>query len=282
MRRLIVAAAVFAGLAFAAEQNDVEFARPGGFSLTLDYKIPDGDGPFPTAIIVHGGGWAHGNKRMYVTPLFDVLASAGFEWYTINYRLAPAYQFPAAVEDVESAVRWVKANAAKYKVDTSRIVLLGESAGGYLVAYVGAHPSSRDARVRAVVDFYGPNDLLIETAKLRSQPFDPAKPRPGLLDFLGFHTWQDAGAVEKLHDTSPQNLVNRNMPPFLFIHGTADEMVPYEQSPNMCAAMKKVSVPCEVIAVEGGRHGMENWEKDAAVTHWKTEMVAWLQRTLGR
>jgi alpha-L-fucosidase 2 len=278
---MIVAAVVLAGMAYAAEQNDVEFARPGGFSLTLDYRIPDGDGPFPTAIIVHGGGWAHGNKRMYVTPLFDVLAGAGYSWFTINYRLAPAYQFPAAVEDVESAVRWVKANAAKYKVDTSRIVLLGESAGGYLVAYAGAHPSSSDARVRAVVDFYGPNDLLIETEKLRSVPFDPAKPRPGLLDFLGFHTWQDAGAVQKLHDTSPANLVNKDMPPFLFIHGTADEMVPYEQSPNMCAAMKKAGVPCDVIAVEGDHHGMENWEKDAAMTHWKADMVAWLRRTLG-
>jgi alpha-L-fucosidase 2 len=120
----------------------VEFARPGGFLLTLDYKIPEGSGPFPTAIIVHGGGWAHGHKRMYVTPLFDVLSGTGYAWFTINYRLAPKYQFPAAVEDVESAVRWVKENAAQYKLDKSRIVLLGESAGGYLVAYVGAHPGS--------------------------------------------------------------------------------------------------------------------------------------------
>jgi dipeptidyl aminopeptidase/acylaminoacyl peptidase len=135
--------------------------------------------------------------------------------------------------------------------------------------------------VRAVVDFYGPNDLLIETAKLRAQTFDPAKARPGLLDLLGLHTWQDAGAVEKLHDTSPQNLVNKDMAPFLFIHGTADELVSYEQSPNMCAAMKKAA-ECEVTSVEQGRHGMENWERDATMTHWKAEMVAWLGRTLGK
>jgi acetyl esterase len=230
---------------------------------------------------VHGGGWAHSNKRTYVTPLFDVLSDVGYAWFAINYRLAPAYQFPAAVEDVESAVRWVKENAAKYTLDTGRIVLLGEPAGGYLVGYVGARPSGSGARVQAAVDFYGPNDLLIETAKLRAQPFDPAKPRSGLLDFLGLHTWQDAGAVEKLHDASPHNLVNEDIAPFLFIHGTADEMVPDEQSPNMCAAMKKAGVVRGDLRGRG-THGIENWEKDATMTHWKAEMVAWLKQTLGK
>src|SRR5437588_5668360 len=149
MRRILWSL-MFAAAAFGVEQNDVEFARPGGVPLALDLKVPDGDGPFPVAIIVHGGSFSHGNKRSYVTPLFDALSNAGFAWFTINYRLAPDYQFPAAFDDVESAVLWVKGNAAKYHVDERRIALIAESAGGYLVAYAGTLPNP-GAHVAAVV-----------------------------------------------------------------------------------------------------------------------------------
>src|SRR5712692_9550595 len=282
MRKILLLALMLAPLAIAVEQNDVEFAKPGGVAMTLDLRVPDGKGPFPAAIIVHGGSFSHGHKRTYVTPLFDVLSNAGFAWFTINYRLVPDHQFPAAVEDVGSAVRWVKANAAKYHVNAGRIALIGESAGGYLVAYAGAHPE-RGAGVAAVVDFYGPNDLVLETEKRRSEPDDPTKPHsPGLMEFLGFKSWHDAGVVERLRAVSPTTLISKQMPPFLFIHGNDDEQVPYEQSPKMCAAMRKAGGKCEVITVEGGRHGMMSWEKDASKLHWKQEMVAWLERTLGK
>jgi alpha-L-fucosidase 2 len=282
MRKVIVLVLLIAGAAGAAEQNDVEFARPGGFPLTLDLKTPEGNGPFPAAIIVHGGSFSHGNKRTYVTPLFDVLTNAGFAWFTINYRLAPDFQFPAAVDDVENAVRWVKANAGKYKVDARRLALIGESAGGYLVAYAGASAKG-DARVAAVVDFYGPNDLVLQTEKRRSEREDPSKPHsPGLLEFMGFQSWQDAGVVEKLRRLSPTSLISKSMPPFLFIHGDADEQVPYQQSPQMCEAMQKAGAKCKVITVAGGRHGMMNWEKNAPMLAWKPELAAWLQHTLAR
>ncbi len=281
MRKILPLALVLIPAAFALEQNDVEFARPGGVSMTLDLKTPERSGPFPAAIIVHGGSFSHGNKRTYVTPLFDALSGAGFAWFTINYRLSPDYQFPAAVDDVESAVRWVKANAAKYHVDAKRIALIGESAGGYLVAYVGVHPG-RGANVAAVVDFYGPNNLVLQTEKRRSEP-DPAKPPgPGLMEFLGFKSWRDAGVVEKLRAVSPTTLISKRMPPFLFMHGNADEQVPYEQSPKMCDAMRKAGAKCEVVTVEGGHHGMMNWEKDPAMAHWKHDMTAWLTNTLAR
>src|SRR5258707_10630937 len=126
MRKILLLTLMPAALAAAMDQNDVEFARPGGVSMTLDLHLPDGKGPFPAAIIVHGGSFSHGNKRTYVTPLFDVLSNAGFAWFTINYRLAPDYQFPAAVDDVQSAVIWVKSNAPKYRIDPKRVVLIGE------------------------------------------------------------------------------------------------------------------------------------------------------------
>ena len=90
-------------------------------------------------------------------PLFEPLANAGFAWFSIDYRMAPEFKFVDTREDVSAAIRWVKANAKKYHVDASKIVLIGESAGGLLVNYAGTH-EAKDTRVAAVVDFYGPVD----------------------------------------------------------------------------------------------------------------------------
>ena len=127
---LAVLAAFTATAAWAESRKDVEFARPGGFSLTLDAWVPDGEGPFPTVIVVHGGGFTGGDTQTYVKPLFDPLTKAGFTWFTINYRLAPQFPFPAAIEDVEAAIRWVKKNAPGYKADPRRIAIVGRSFGG--------------------------------------------------------------------------------------------------------------------------------------------------------
>ena len=88
-----------------------------------------------------------------------------------------------------------------------------------------------------------------------------------------------AGVVEKLRSLSPTMLISNRMPPFLFIHGDADEQVPYEQSPKMCQAMRKAGAKCEVITVAGGRHGMGSWEKNPGMAHWKSEMIEWLKNT---
>src|SRR3954451_21256899 len=139
------------GLSAAAlDEKAVEFARPGNHSLLLDLHVPDGPGPFPAAILVHGGGFDEGSKSTNVRPLFDVLAGAGIAWFSIDYRMAPEFRFPQAREDMDSAIRWVKANAKTYHVDPSRIVLIGESAGGFLVNYAGTH-ETKDTRVAAVV-----------------------------------------------------------------------------------------------------------------------------------
>src|ERR1017187_5961023 len=99
------------------DRKDVEYGRPGGKPLLLDLHVPDGPGPFPTAILVHGGGFDEGSKSTNVRPLFDVLAGAGFAWFSIDYRLAPAGHFPEASADLATAIPGVKANAATYHVD---------------------------------------------------------------------------------------------------------------------------------------------------------------------
>lgn len=175
MNRLVFLLALIAAASQAEMRSDIEFTKRGTESLTLDAWVPDGAGPFPAVIIVHGGGFVRGDKQTYVKPLFPVLTDAGFAWFTINYRLAPGAKFPAPVQDVEDAVRWVMRNARQYKVDPKRVALTGESAGGHLVSYV-AVTSARKLGLRTVVPIYAPHDLL---GRAQNQG-KPSEKYPGL------------------------------------------------------------------------------------------------------
>ena len=284
MRTLLLLFGLAALAGAAVDQTDVEYARPDGKPLLLDLHVPDGAGPFPAAILVHGGGFDEGSKSTNVRPLFAPLAEAGFAWFSIDYRLAPAARLPEAFTDVQSAIKWVKANAAKYHVDVAKIALIGESAGGFLVNYAGTHMTS-ETRVAAVVDMYGPVDYEKMALERREHPerFNMASinrhaANGGGIHFFGADALDDAGRA-KLRAAAPIHAVNKGMPPFLCIHGTKDDQVPYDQSPAMCEAMHKVGAACELITVEGGGHGMSGW-RAPEMQHWKPEMIAWLEKTL--
>ncbi|MCX6851209.1 MAG: alpha/beta hydrolase [Verrucomicrobia bacterium] len=148
-------------------KQDIEFAKAGDVSLTLDAYVPEGEGPFVTCILVHGGGFTKGDKHSFIKPLFEPLSKAGFTWFTINYRLAPQHAWPACADDVASAIKWVKAHAAEYKVDVNRIALIGESAGGHLVSWAGV-TGKGDTRVAAVVPFYAPHDLVVQAERRKA------------------------------------------------------------------------------------------------------------------
>jgi alpha-L-fucosidase 2 len=282
LRLLAAGIALFA--AASVDQKDVEFARPGGKPLLLDLHIPDGGGPFPAAILIHGGGFDEGSRSTNVRPLFEPLADAGFAWFSIDYRLAPDAHFPEATADVNSAIGWVKAHSAEYRLDLGRIVLIGESAGGYLVNYAGAHQTP-DTRVAAVVDFYGPVDYGKLAMQRRDHPenlnmttINRHAANGGGIHFFGADELDGPG-LAKLRAVSPIGGVHKGMPPFLCIHGTKDDQVSYDQSIAMCEAMHKVDAACELITIEGGGHGMGSW-RAADMQHWKPEMIAWLQKTL--
>jgi len=250
-------------------QRDIEFARPGGISLKLDASIPEGAGPFPAAIVVHGGGWVAGDKAIeWVQPLFAPLEKAGFAWFSINYRVTPQAPYPAMIHDTEAAIVWVKAHAREYKIDPARIALIGESAGGHIVAYVAAR-SRPETRVAAVVDFYGPHDFLRQVADRDNG--DSARLFKNL-----FQTAPGADGEAKLREASPITYVKKGMPPFLFIHGTDDKSVPVNQSPLMCERMRAVGAACEVYLIDGAPHGMSNWEKTPAYLSYKSKMIDWL------
>ncbi len=247
----------------AEPQRDIEFARPGGVALTLDASVPEGPGPHPAVIIVHGGGFIQGDKQTYVPPLFPPLTQAGFAWFSINYRLAPQHQFPAPIEDLKAAMDFVLRNAKQYRIDPKRIAIAGESAGGTIVAYYGATAKGR-YRPRAVIDFYGVTDWEFHRDTL-------GQLRENAVAWLG---------KADLRDASAMTYIRKDMPPFLFIHGTEDKQVPFAQSPRMCAAMRTAGASCEVFVVEGGGHGVGSWEKEPAHQAYKRKMVEWLRETL--
>jgi alpha-L-fucosidase 2 len=268
----------------AADRTDVEYGRPGGKALLLDMHLPDGAGPFPAAILIHGGGFDEGSKSTNVRPLFEPLAGAGYAWFSIDYRMAPQFRFPEASADVATAIRWVKAHAAEYHLDADRVLIIGESAGGFLVNYAGTHETP-ETKVAAVVDIYGPVDYgkLAEQRRDHPELFNMASinrhaANGGSIHFFGAEQL-DAAGLAKLHTVSPIFAVHKGMPPFLCIHGTKDDQVLYEQSTAMCEAMHKVGAACELITIEGGGHGMNGW-RAADMQHWKPEMLAWLKKTL--
>lgn len=254
----------------AETRENIEYARVGGQSLRMDASIPQGTGPFPAVIIVHGGAWVAGDRKYNVEPLFRPLTSAGFAWFSISYRLADNIGvFGEAVHDVEQAIRYVREHAAEYRVDPDRIALVGESAGGQLAAMAAL--GSAGTGIRAVVSLYGPTDLVTLARTSKQIPDSLRKSVEG----TPFESLLLAGLAQ----LSPINHVRPDMPPFLLIHGTSDSLVPFQQSVEFCDKARQAGASCELYAVNGGGHGIRWWEA-VHLTAWKQHLVAWLEREL--
>jgi alpha-L-fucosidase 2 len=263
--------------------SDVEYSRPGGFSLQFDAHVPSGKGPFPAAIIVHGGAWVTGDRRHSVEPLFKPLSDAGIAWFSISYRLARTDQqtslaamaataalLGGAVDDVRSAVAYVRSHATEYNIDPNRIALIGESAGAQLAAMAALKPG-HNADVQAVVAFYCPADLV---ALVRTMPMIPDSLRQAVRG-----TPFEELLLAHLRELSPSNWVRSDAPPFLLIHGTADRVVPYEQSTKFCSALNDAGSDCELYTVDGAGHGLRWWGVEQS---YQPEMVRWLTQRFAK
>ncbi|HET8548374.1 MAG TPA: alpha/beta hydrolase [Bryobacteraceae bacterium] len=250
--------------AAAGELRDVEFARPDGIALTLDGWIPETTRSQAAVVLVHGGGWEAGDKRTYIGPWFETLAQAGIAWITINYRLSGQAKHPAAVEDIEAAVRWVRVNAKRLRIDASRIALMGESAGAHLAMLAALRGRER---VATVVGFYGVYDVPLWVQQRGELPRNIGRYLP------------DSDPAT-LRATSPVEYVHAKAPPLLLIHGSADKGVPSAQSERLCQAARAKGVRCELMVIEGAPHGVENWERNDRFQAWKPRVTTWLADTL--
>jgi alpha-L-fucosidase 2 len=270
---------VSAGAQPARMARDIEYGQAGGTSLRLDACVPEGPGPFPVAILIHGGGWTTGDKggsnhpgdSADISPWFAPLTAAKFTWFSINYRLAPANPWPACFEDVQTAIRWVKAHAAEYRGDPTRIALFGHSAGGQLACLAGTGDGA-DTRVQAVVGFAPVTDFELELP-LRHGVWSSVQ------NLLGCPQGFTPEALALLPALSPVNHVRPGLPPFLIVQGDADRTVPVQESRNFVDRLRAAGVPCDLVLIPGAPHRLLSWTECDPT--YPDRVTAWLRRTLG-
>jgi len=207
--------------------TNLVYVSYGKRKLRLDILRPkDTSQNYPAVLLVHGGGWRSGDKFQQL-PMAQELASAGFVAATIEYRLSPEALYPAAIFDLKSAVRWIRANSPFYCVDTDKIAVLGCSSGGHLVSMLGATNGNQlfegdgnyleySSNVNAVINIDGILDFTDPAES--GKDHDPEKPSVGKL-WLGYSYEENPKLWE---DVSPINHVDHNTPPFLFINSSID------------------------------------------------------------
>ena len=260
-RPLLALSLVFLSATFARAdvmfREGVEYANPDGQHLMLNIALPADDAaPRPAIACIHGGGFRAGDRKGW-NDRCRRLAERGYVAVTIDYRLAPRYPFPAAVEDCKAAVRWLRLNAEKYRVDPDRIGAVGDSAGGHLAQYLGVSGDVHDfdgdqnpgpsSRVSCVVNYYGPSDLT----RSYGRSVDAHEVLPL---FLG----GDVEHERKRHVlASPLYWVTPRAAPTLLIHGTEDKYVNHEQAQWIYERLKAAQVEVELLTLQGAGHGFK-------------------------
>jgi len=273
---LMLAAAAPAGeIVF---EQGIEYANPDGQHLQLNLARPkEASGRAPAVLCIHGGGFRAG-KREGWDKRCQQLAERGFVAATVTYRLAPKYQFPAAVHDVKAAVRWLRANADKYQIDPERIGVVGDSAGGHLAQFLGVTAgvpefegegnSKQSSRVTCVVNYYGPSDFT----KSYGKSVDAAEVLP---------LWLGGDDAKEHHRhvlASPLNWVTPDAAPTLLLHGTEDKYVAHEQAVWMHDRLKAADVEVTLLTLQGAGHGF----KDDDAKRAEDAMFAFFEKPLKR
>jgi len=195
----------------------VEFARPEGIPLTLDVHRPNRPGSFPIVVQIYGGAWQRGDPSSHAN-FASWLASSGYVVFAIDYRHSPKWKWPTLLDDVDSSLAWIARHAAEYGGDTSRVAILGRSAGAHLAMLAAYRPAP--LRVRAVVSYYGPADLI--DAYAHPPHPDPLRVRELEEAFIGGTPSQ---MPEQYAAASPVTYATRPLPATLLIYGRRDHSV---------------------------------------------------------
>jgi acetyl esterase/lipase len=235
-------------------EPDIVYATVDNEPLMLDMSSPANiTDPLPCIVVIHGGGWSGGNRAQLDTVTFQ-FARRNYIAVSLEYRMAPKHRFPAAVQDVKAAVRYLRGNAQKLHIDPQHIGAVGFSAGAHLSMMLGTMDKAdglddvgdfpdQSSKVQAVVSFFGPTDLTAEYPDLS---------KAIVRNFIG-------GDIKELPDAyrraSPITYVRPGDAPMLLFQGTADVLVPYNQAVLMISAMQKAGVPGRAELISGANHG---------------------------
>jgi len=250
--------------------KDLEYGRASGRAMLLDLYLPaKSEKPVPLIIWIHGGAWMGGSKDNPSPALRFI--SDGYAVAHVGYRLSQEAKFPAQIHDCKAAVRWLRANAAKYNLDPNKFAAWGASAGGHLVALLGlsaglkemegtVNDLTQSSKVQAVVDWFGPTDFLhIGDPESDLRHNAPDSPESKLI----------GGAILEHKDlaakASPIMYVSKEAPPFLIMHGDKDRTVPFNQSELLYSALSKAGAPVTFVPVKGAGHGFGGPEANTNV-----------------
>jgi len=227
------------------------YASHAGKNLALDVYLPSGEGPFPAAMVVHGGAWRLGNKGQ-LASYARALAENGIASFAINYRLAPEHPFPAQIEDCRDALRWIGDNAATYRIDTAHIGGVGYSAGGHLVALLGAQGIPDEESPDEEPANRKPPRLCVVAAGGAPCDFRVFPERwDGLAYWLGGTRRQ---LPDVYREASPAAFATADDPPMFFYHGESDALVPRQSPQIMVDALKAAGVEAEIYLAPGIGH----------------------------
>ena len=231
---------------------NVTYQTANGWDGKLDIYVPrGGDGPHPAVIYFHGGAHVFGSKEASFLTLLPYLEK-GWAVVNVEYRLAPMAHAPAAVEDCLCAVRWVIQNGEEHGIDTSRLVLTGNSAGGHLALAAGMIPSSTGLdrqcpgapiEVAGIVNWYGITDVL--------ERLEGPHSKPGTVQWFG----SNPNRRELAQFISPITYVRDGLPPTITIHGDSDPRIPHTQAVRLHEGLERAGVPNRLITIPGGGHG---------------------------
>ncbi len=246
-------------------EADIPYADTKNPRQQLNLLLPTtrkSDRPLPVIVYIHGGAWLAGDRKGGHRHLVEFVSSGEYVGVTVGYRLTREAIWPAQIHDCKAAVRWIRAHAKKYNFDPNKIGVMGDSAGGHLVAMLGTSGGVKSlegklgshlkvsSKVQCVVDRFGPSDLLAMKDYPSRLNHDAASSPEGRL--VGGRV---SAKKDVARSASPITYVSADDPPFLILHGNKDQIVPYNQSERLATALKKSKVECCFVTVEGAGHG---------------------------
>jgi acetyl esterase/lipase len=248
--------------------KDVAYASVSK-TQTLDIYLPKGEGPFPVVINIHGGGFALGDKGMLSSTVGQALLDAGYAVVSLNYRLSGEAIFPAAVQDVKTAVRFLRANAAQYKLDPERFAAFSQSAGGNLASMIGlsagvaelegAEMGNADvsSQVQAVINWFGPSDFTVMDEQAKAQGCGSSDQTHNAAD--SFESKYLGAAVptvpELAQKANPISYITPNAPPFLVQKGDQDCTVAIESTKMLADALAAKGLDVHFDLLKNVGHG---------------------------
>jgi len=227
----------------------ITYVTYADIALTLDYYPTKILGKKPCVIVIHGGSWSSGDSQQ-LPELNSYLATKGYNVASINYRMAPRYQNPAPVQDIQAAIKYLNQHADELHIDTNNFVLLGRSAGGQ-IALLAAY-TMRDKAIKGIIDFYGPADMVWGYS-IPSSPLIMDS-RKVMVNYLG-------GTYEQVPQnyvaSSPIEFVDKQSPPTLIIHGENDVLVAYEHSRRLNAKLQQNGIKHYWLKLPWATHGFD-------------------------